>query len=68
MWWTGYVVVDAKFNRVKVKSPQYVCLSLMSWKDKDGLNIRRMLEVVRVNEGEEFISYFPQWVPLYPFG
>jgi hypothetical protein len=32
----------------------------MSWKDRDGLNKRRMLEVVRANEGEEFIAYFPQ--------
>jgi hypothetical protein len=39
---------------------QYVFFSLMSWKDKDGLNKRRMLEVVRANEGDEFLSYFPQ--------
>lgn len=47
----GFVVCDANFNRVKIKSPQYVSMALMSWKDKDGLNKRRMLEVVRTNEG-----------------
>lgn len=50
----GFVVRDGNFNRVKVKSPQYVCMSLMSWKDKDGLNKRRMLEIVRSNEGATF--------------
>lgn len=61
----GYVVCDAEFHRIKVKSPQYVFFSLMSWRDKDGLNKRRMLEVIRSNEGSEFLSYFPQWKNLY---
>ena len=61
----GFVVVDKDFRRVKIKSPQYVVMSLMSWKDRDGLNKRRMLEVVRLNEGDELISYFPQWSELY---
>jgi hypothetical protein len=42
-----------------------VAFSLLSWKDKGGLNKRRMLEVVRMNEGSEFLSYFPQWKELY---
>lgn len=37
----------------------------MSWKDCNGLNRRRMLEVARLNEGDEFFSYFPQWKHLY---
>lgn len=37
----------------------------MSWKDCNGLNRRRMLEVARLNEGDEFLSYFPQWKHLY---
>lgn len=42
----GFVIRDKNFNRIKIKSPQYVAMGLMSWKDKDGLNKRRMLEVV----------------------
>jgi hypothetical protein len=61
----GFVVVDKHFRRVKIKSPQYVIMSLMSWRDKDGLNKRRMLEVVRLNEGDELIAYFPKWQELY---
>lgn len=52
----GYVVCDAKFNRVKVKSPNYLLLH----RAKDGLSPRRLLEVARSNEGSEFLSYFPE--------
>jgi hypothetical protein len=57
----GFVVRDAGFNRIKVKSPQYVALSHM----KEQFSARRMLEVVRANESDEFISYFPEMKPLY---
>src|SRR5690554_4134101 len=46
----GFIVVYKDFNRVKIKAPQYVFFSLLQWRDKDGLNKRRMLEVVRTNE------------------
>ena len=49
----------------KVKSPMYVQVALLTATDKDGLNARRLLEVVQLNEGSEFLSYFPQWVALY---
>ncbi|KAL6052710.1 RNA ligase, T4 RnlA [Balamuthia mandrillaris] len=61
----GFVVCDQHFNRVKVKSPQYVAISLLSRTDAKGLNIRRMLTVVKHNEGSEFLSYFPQWAHLF---
>lgn len=57
----GFVVVDANFRRVKVKSPQYVALSHM----KDSFSERRMIELVRTNEGSEFLSYFPEYTGLY---
>lgn len=57
----GFVVVDDHFNRIKVKSPQYVALAHM----KDGFSDRRMIELVRSNEGEEFLNYFPEFEPLY---
>jgi RNA ligase len=61
----GYVVCDDAFNRVKIKSPAYVALSLLQRRDADGLNVRRMCTIVMANEGEEFCAYFPHWAYLY---
>jgi hypothetical protein len=57
----GYVVRDAAFNRIKVKSPQYVALAHM----KEGFNLRRLLEIVRANESSEFIAHFPEFQADY---
>lgn len=57
----GYIVVDAHFNRVKIKSPQYVALHHMT----DGMSPRRMLTIITTNEGSEFLQYFPEWAELY---
>lgn len=40
-------------------------MALLTVKDKEGLNERRMLKLVVTNESEEFFAYFPQWRPLY---
>jgi hypothetical protein len=52
----GYVVRDAAFRRVKVKSPQYVALAHI----KDSMNGRRILEIVRTGECDEVLSHFPE--------
>ncbi len=57
----GYIICDADFNRIKVKSPQYVAVSHL----KTGFSTRRMLEIVATNEGEEFLNYYPEWRNLY---
>jgi hypothetical protein len=57
----GFVVRDSAFQRIKIKSPQYVALALM----KDQMTERRMLEVVRQNEAPEFLTYFPEMQPMY---
>jgi len=57
----GYVVMDIKFNRIKVKSPQYVALHHM----RDTLSPRRMLEIVATNESEEFLNYFEEFRDLH---
>jgi hypothetical protein len=57
----GYVVRDDQFRRVKIKSPAYVALAHM----KDGFGDRRMIELIRTNEGSEFLSYFEEYRPLY---
>jgi len=57
----GYIVCDTEFNRIKVKSPQYVAISHL----KTGFSTRRMLEIVATNEGEEFLNYYPEWTKIY---
>lgn len=57
----GYVICDAAFNRIKVKTPQYVALHHM----RDGMGSKRMLEVVRSNESEEFLTYFPEFKSMH---
>lgn len=57
----GYVICDQNFNRIKVKSPQYVALSHI----KDTMSYRRMIEIVQTNENEEFLSYFKEYEELH---
>ena len=57
----GYIVCDAAFSRVKVKSPQYVALCHL----RDSFTPRRLMEVVVQNEGDEFLTYFPEWREQY---
>lgn len=57
----GYIVVDKDFNRIKVKSPQYVALHHI----KDSMSPRKMLEIVRTNESSEFLNYFPELESVY---
>lgn len=57
----GFVAVDAKFNRIKIKSPQFVALANFSY---TGDNDRRIWEIIRTNEGSEFLSYFEDVIIL----
>ncbi len=57
----GYIVCDAQFKRIKVKSPQYVAIAHL----RSGFSSRRMLEIIATNEGEEFLNYYPEWTDLY---
>lgn len=63
----GFVVADDKFNRVKVKTPQYVALSRF----KDAMSTvpaREILKVLVDNENEEFGTYleeYPEYASLY---
>ncbi len=57
----GYVLVDGNFNRIKVKSPQYLALSHI----KDGWGPKRIIEIIRSYEGDEFIALFPEFKEEY---
>ena len=54
----GYVVCDAAFNRVKVKSPLYVSAHYMR-SDDGSLSHRRAAELIKENQTDEFLTYFP---------
>lgn len=55
----GYVVVDSKFNRVKVKSPAYCAIHHMKGNGK--LSYERGIDIIRSNEISEVVTYFPEF-------
>ena len=59
----GYVICDARFNRFKLKCTSYVNLALLT--TKDGNAWKRLVAIVQINEGSEFLAYFPQHTELY---
>jgi hypothetical protein len=59
----GYVVVDTNWARCKVKGIQY--LSLHRLKGEGTPTPKRLLELVRINEGEELLTYFPEFEDGY---
>jgi hypothetical protein len=59
----GYVVVDASFNRVKVKNPSY--LALLHLKESSSSSVKALVQLVLTNEGSEFLTYFPEFQEQY---
>jgi tRNA splicing ligase len=57
----GFVVVDSKWRRVKIKSPQYVAIHHL----RSELTERKMITVVQSGEKSEILSYFPELSALY---
>lgn len=57
----GFVVVDKNFNRIKIKNTKYVALAHI----KDNFSDRRVVELVRLGEDEEFLSYFPEYTHVF---
>ena len=56
----GYVVCDSHFNRVKVKSPLYVSIHHLRG-ENDVMSYKRALEIVKANEVDEVLTYFPEY-------
>lgn len=55
----GFVVVDANWNRVKIKSPSYVALHHLRG---NGIpSKRRIVSLIRANETDEILNYFPEF-------
>ena len=60
----GYVVVDAQFNRVKVKHPGYLALHRLKGEGVSPTP-KRILELVRMGEQSEILTYFPEWTESF---
>lgn len=56
----GFVVVDAQFNRVKIKSPRYVTLHHL----KGEATPRRAIELWQSGESSELLAHFPEFGPV----
>lgn len=55
----GYVVVDKNWNRIKIKSPAYVSVHHLA--NNGRVNKKRIIELIMINEHEEFLVYFPEY-------
>jgi hypothetical protein len=55
----GYVVVDANYNRVKIKSPAYVAAHHI--RNNGVITYRRIFKMLRLGEDDDFLSYFPEY-------
>jgi len=55
----GFVVVDANFRRIKIKSPRYVILHHM----KGAATPRRAIELWQTGEAAELLAHFPEMTP-----
>lgn len=55
----GFIVVDAAFGRVKIKSPRYVILHHM----KGEATLRRAIELWQTGETQELLGHFPEFAP-----
>lgn len=54
----GIVVCDKNFNRVKMKTVEYLTRHYYKC---NGINLERLANVVTTNEDSEFLSYFPEY-------
>ena len=55
----GYVVCDKDFNRVKIKSPEYVKVHHLATL-KGPITTERLIDLVIKNKQDEFLAYFPE--------
>jgi hypothetical protein len=57
----GFVIADANYNRVKVKSSNYVLFA----RAKDSFSTRVILDKIRTNDTDEFMAKFLKEYPEY---
>lgn len=54
----GFVVVDDCYNRIKVKSPEYLRAARLN--NNNRITIKRIVEMMREEQLDDFIAYCPQ--------
>ena len=54
----GFVLVDDKFNRVKVKGTEYLAKHLLR---NNTLSTKRFVEIILKNEQDDLIAFFPEY-------
>ena len=59
----GYVVLDKNFNRIKIKSPEYLKIHRLS--NNHNLSIRRAVDLFIENDYAEVLTYFPEYIPTF---
>lgn len=59
----GYVVLDKNFNRVKIKSLEYV--NVHHLRGEGAMSEKRVIDIVRQNEVAEYLIYFPEYKELF---
>lgn len=55
----GFVVRDAAFNRIKVKSPEYLIAAKV--RNNGVITVRRVIELMRAEKLDDFLAYAPQY-------
>jgi hypothetical protein len=55
----GFVVKDKNYNRIKVKSEDYVRVHRLA--NNGSITLERAIDLIRMNEIDEFVSYFPNY-------
>lgn len=59
----GFVVVDKNYNRIKIKSPEYVAVHHAF--NGGILSRKRAVDMILANDDEEYLTYFPEYKPLF---
>lgn len=55
----GFVVSDRYFNRIKIKSPEYLIAAHL--RNNGAITIKRVIEMMRAEQLDDFCAYAPQY-------
>lgn len=59
----GFVVVDGNWNRIKIKSPEYIAVHHAF--NGGILSKKRAVDMILENEDEEYLTYFPEYKEFF---
>lgn len=59
----GFVVVDKNYHRIKIKNPTYLMMHKMA--NNNQVTLKAILALLKSNDHEEFLSYFPEYVSTF---